>query len=703
MTTQAVSTHPRPRGAADPRHDIDKLCIDTIRTLAIDAVQKAQSGHAGTPMGIAPVAYALWQKFLRYDPADPSWANRDRFVLSCGHASMLLYALLHLAGVRRLDGTRVTGGPAVSLDDIKNFRQLDSVTPGHPEYGRTTGVEVTTGPLGQGCGNSVGMAIASRWLGGRYNRPDLTLFNYDVYTICSDGDLMEGVASEAASLAGHLGLANLCWIYDSNTVTIEGHTDLTFSEDVESRFKGYRWSVLRVRDANDTPAVERALETFRGTDDRPTLIIVDSIIGYGAPHKENTAAAHSDPLGVEEVRLTKHFYGWPEDAQFLVPDGVYDCFNEGVGRRGRALRDVWAKTFTAYEKQNPQAAREIEIVLAGELAAGWDAELPAFPADEKGLATRDASGKVLNAIAQRVPWLIGGAGDLAPSTKTNLTFDGAGALEPGHPGGRNMHFGIREHAMGAVVNGLVLSKLRAFGATFLTFSDYMRPAIRLAALMELPVFHVFTHDSIGLGEDGPTHQPIEQLVSLRAIPNMIVLRPADANEVREAYKVIFGLTTQPACLVLSRQKLPIFDRGRYAPAAGLARGAYVMADAENGAPQVILIASGSEVQLCIAVYEALKREGIAARVVSMPSWELFEKQDEAYRNAVLPPPIKARVAIELGAVIGWDRYAGPTGTIIGMHSFGASAPIADLMRKFGFVPDKIMQAAKAQIARNSRQ
>ena len=703
MTIQTVSTHRRPRGAADPRKDVDKLCIDTIRTLAIDAVQKAQSGHAGTPMGIAPVAYTLWQKFLRYDPADPSWANRDRFVLSCGHASMLLYALLHLARVRRLDGTRITDSPAVSLDDIKNFRQLDSVTPGHPEYGRTTGVETTTGPLGQGCGNSVGMAIASRWLGARYNRPHLTLFDYDVYTICSDGDLMEGVASEAASLAGHLGLANLCWIYDSNTVTIEGHTDLAFSEDVESRFKGYRWSVLRVLDANDTPAVERALETFRRTDDRPTLIIVDSIIGYGAPHKENTAAAHSDPLGEEEARLTKHFYGWPEDAQFLVPDGVYDCFHDGIGRRGRALRDDWMKTFVAYGNEYPQAAPEIEIILAGELPPGWDAGLPTFPADEKGTATRDASGKVLNAIAERVPWLIGGAGDLAPSTKTNLSFDGAGALEPGHPGGRNMHFGIREHAMGAVVNGLVASKLRAFGATFLTFSDYMRPAIRLAALMELPVFHVFTHDSIGLGEDGPTHQPIEQLVSLRAIPNMVVLRPADANEVRESYKVIFGLTEEPACLVLSRQKLPIFDRARYAPAAGLARGAYVMADAENGEPQVILIASGSEVQLCIAVYETLKREGIAARVVSMPSWELFEKQDDEYRDAVLPPPIKARVAVELGAVIGWDRYAGPTGAIIGMHSFGASAPIADLMRKFGFVPDKIMQAAKAQIARNSRQ
>jgi transketolase len=701
MTTETVSKHQRSRRTAEASQDIDELAINTIRTLAIDAVQKAQSGHAGAPMGIAPVAYTLWQKFLRYDPGDPLWPNRDRFVLSAGHASMLLYALLHLARVRRLDGPRVTDIPAVSLDDIKQFRQLDSVTPGHPEYGRTTGVETTTGPLGQGCGNSVGMAIASRWLATRYNRPRLAIFDFDVYTICSDGDLMEGVASEAASLAGHLKLSNLCWIYDSNTVTIEGHTDLTFSEDVEIRFKGYHWNVLRVHDANDTAAFARALETFHGTDDRPTLIIVNSIIGYGAPHKQNTAAAHSDPLGVEEARLTKRFYGWPEDAQFLVPDGVYDRFSDGIGRRGSGLRDAWTKDFAAYKREYPQLAHEIEMLLAGELPAQWDADLPAFAPDQKGIATRDASGKALNAIANHVPWLIGGAADLSPSTKT--AFDNAASLEPDEPAGRTMHFGIREHAMGAVVNGLVLSKLRAFGATFLTFSDYMRPSIRLAALMGLPVFHVFTHDSIGLGEDGPTHQPIEQLVALRAIPNMIVLRPADANEVCEAYKVIFGLTSEPACLVLSRQKLPVFDRGRYAPAAGLARGAYVMADAENGEPRVILMASGSEVQLCIDVYETLRHEGISARVVSMPSWELFERQSETYRDEVLPPHIKARVTVEMGAVIGWDRYAGPTGAIIGMHSFGASAPGTDVQRKFGFVPDKIMRAAKEQIARNGRQ
>jgi len=651
-------------------------------------------------MGIAPVAYTLWQDFLRYDPSDPNWPNRDRFVLSAGHASMLLYALLHLARVPRLDGSRETGKPAVSLDDIKNFRQLDSVTPGHPEYGRTTGIEVTTGPLGQGCGDSVGMAIASRWLGARYNRPQFTIFDFNVYVICSDGDMMEGVASEAASLAGHLGLSNLCWIYDSNTVTIEGHTDLAFSEDVETRFKGYRWNVLRVPDANDTAAMARALEIFRRTDNRPTLIIVNSIIGYGSPHKENTAAAHSDPLGEEEVRLAKRFYGWPEDAQFLVPDRVYDRFANGIGRRARAVRENWEETFAAYQRSESEAAQEIRLMLAGRLPEKWDADLPTFAADEKGIATRDASGKVLNAIAGRVPWLIGGAADLAPSTKTKLEH--GGSIEPGELGGRTMHFGIREHAMGAVVNGLSLSKLRAFGATFLTFSDYMRPAIRLAALMELPVFYVFTHDSIGLGEDGPTHQPIEQIVALRAIPNMIVLRPADANEVREAYKVISGLKHEPACLVLSRQKLPVFDRSRYASAAGVARGAYVMADAENGEPKVILIASGSEVQLCVTVYEKLKREGIGARVVSMPSWELFEKQDERYRNDVLPPKITARVTVELGSVIGWDRYAGPSGTILGMHSFGASAPGPDVMWKFGFVPDKVMAAATAQIARNGR-
>jgi transketolase len=698
MTSQAVSTQRRPRGAAHADHDIADICVNTIRTLAIDAVQKAQSGHAGAPMGFAPVAYTVWQDFLRYDPAAPLWPNRDRFVLSNGHASMMLYALLHLTGVRRVVDGRVTDKPSVSLDDIKNFRQLDSMTPGHPECERTTGVEITTGPLGQGCGNSVGMAIASRWLAARYNTSRFPLFDFNVYTICSDGDLMEGVASEAASLAGHLGLANLCWIYDNNTVTIEGHTDLAFSEDVEGRFKGYRWKVVRVGDANDRESVAAALHRFNATTDRPTLVIVDSIIGYGAPHKQNTAAAHSDPLGEEEVRLAKRFYGWPEDAQFLVPDGVYDCFRDGIGRRGRKLHDDWSKLFAGYKSEQPQKAGEIETLLAGGLPPQWDAGLPTFAPDAKGLATRDASGKILNQLAKTIPWLIGGAADLSPSTKT--AFDNATSLEANMPGGRIMHFGIREHAMGAIVNGLVAAKLRAFGSTFLIFSDYMKPSIRLAALMELPVFHVFTHDSIGLGEDGPTHQPIEQLAGLRAIPNLIVLRPADANEVAEAYKVILGLKNEPACLVLSRQKLPTFDRSRYAPATGLARGAYVMADAEAGGPQVILIGTGSEVQLCVDVYERLKAENIGARVVSMPSFELFERQDENYRRRVLPPEIPARVTVEAGAVIGWDRYAGPTGTIIGMHSFGGSAPGTALMKKFGFVPDKIVQAAKDQIAQH---
>jgi transketolase len=702
MTVKPKPVHSQQAVAPRDVHADDVLCINTIRTLAMDAVQKANSGHPGTPMALAPVVYTLWKEFLRYDPADPLWPNRDRFVLSAGHASLLLYTMLHLARVRRLHGNEIADEPAVSLDDIKRFRQIDSVTPGHPEYGLTTGVETTTGPLGQGCGNSVGMAIASRWLAAHYNRPGFTLFDHDVYVICSDGDLMEGVASEAASLAGHLGLSNLCWIYDSNTVTIEGHTDLAFSEDVESRFRGYRWNVLRVDDANNRPRIAEALSAFRRTHHRPTLIIVESIIGYGAPHKQNTAAAHSDALGEEEVRLAKLFYGWPPDAQFLVPDGVYDRFGEGISKRGGALSKAWYESLAGYRREYREAAAVIELQLSRDLPKDWDADLPQFAPSEKGMATREASGKVLNAIAARVPWLLGGAGDLAPSTKTKLSFDGAGTLAPGQPGGRNLHFGVREHAMGAIVNGLVLSHLRAFGSTFLIFSDYMRPPMRLAALMKLPILHVFTHDSIGVGEDGPTHQPIEQLVGLRAIPGMIVLRPADANEVSEAYRVICGLRDRPACLALSRQALPVFDRSRYAPAAGLARGAYVMADSENGEPQVILIGTGSEVQLCVKVYERLLRDGIGARVVSMPSWELFEEQDQQYRASVLPPHITARVTVEQASVIGWDRYAGSSGAIIGMHGFGASAPLKDLLVKFGFTPEKVMEAAKTQIAKAQR-
>ncbi|MBY0258576.1 transketolase [Methylobacterium sp.] len=678
--------------------EIDKLSIDTLRTLAIDAVQKANSGHAGAPMALAPVAYTLWNRYLRYDPAHPHWPNRDRFVLSAGHASMLLYGLIHLAGVVEKDGGNA---PALTIDDLKNFRQLDSRTPGHPEYHFTTGVETTTGPLGQGVANSVGMAMGGRFLGERLNRTDLPLFDYNVYAICSDGDLMEGVAAEAASIAGHLRLSNLCWIYDNNTITIEGHTELAFSEEVAARFLAYGWQVLRVADANDVHAVASALETFLQSGDRPTLIVVNSIIGYGAPKKQNTAKAHSDALGEDEVKGAKRAYGWPEDAQFLVPDGVYDNFRDGIGRRGAELYATWEGFFNEAKAADAEHAEELAAYLEGRLPEGWDRDIPVFEADAKGLATRESSGKVLNAIAQHVPFMLGGSADLAPSNKTNLTFEGAGSLTPFEPGGRNIHFGVREHAMGSIVNGLGLVGLRAYGATFLVFADYMRPPIRLAALMEVPVFHVFTHDSIGVGEDGPTHQPVEQLLTLRAIPGLVTLRPADANEVAESYRVILGLKNQPAVLALSRQPLPTFDRTTYACAAGTARGAYVLADCA-GTPEVILIGTGSEVQLCVSAYEALTAEGVKARVVSMPSWDLFERQDEAYRNSVLIPDVLARVAVEQGSVIGWDRYAGSAGSIIGMSTFGSSAPIKDLQSKFGFTPEKVLQAARDQIARHKK-
>jgi transketolase len=687
-----------------PRDSLDDLCINTIRTLSIDAVQQARSGHPGTPMAMAPVVYTVWQRFLRFDPEDPIWPNRDRFVLSIGHASMLLYSMLHLTGVRAVNADyERLGEPTVTLGDIKHFRQLDSKCPGHPEYHWTSGVETTTGPLGQGCGNSVGMAIAARWLAHRFNRPDFTLFDYDVFTLCGDGDMMEGVSSEAASVAGHLRLSNLCWIYDSNRVTIEGQTDITFSEDVAARFMGYGWNVMRLGDANDLERIGRAIEIFRRTDDRPTLIIIDSHIGYGAPHKQDTSAAHGEPLGEDEVRLAKKSYGWPEDAQFLVPDGVYDHFEGGIGRRGRQLHEAWTALFERYRSAYPDLADQIERMQHRELPEGWDAKLPRFPADDKGIASRDSSGTVLNAIAKNYPWLIGGAADLAPSTKTRLVFEGAGDLAPEDPGGRNLHFGVREHAMGSILNGLALSKIRPFGASFLIFSDYMKPPIRLAALMELPVIYVFTHDSIGVGEDGPTHQPVEQLIALRAIPGLITLRPADANEVVEAWRVIAQLKHQPACLILSRQALPTFDRTRFAPASGLVRGAYIMADAPDALPEVILIGTGSEVQLCVEAYEELTQEGVRARVVSMPSWELFEQQDRAYWDSVLPPQVVARVAVEQASVIGWDRYVGRFGAKIGMHTFGSSAPLKDLQTKFGFTPEKVLAAAKDQLAKAERQ
>ncbi len=672
--------------------DIDQLCINTIRTLSIDAIQKANSGHPGTPMALAPVAYTLWQRFLRFDPADPIWPGRDRFVLSAGHASMLLYSLLHLAGVKAVDPDyEVVGDPAVSLADIESFRQLDSRAPGHPEYRWTSGVETTTGPLGQGVATSVGMAIASKWQGARYGAE---LFDFDVYAIAGDGCLMEGVSNEAASLAGHLELDNLCWVYDNNHITIDGKTDLAYGDDVAARFMGYGWNVTRVGDANDTELIATAFEEFKGEEERPTLLIVDSHIGYGSPHKVDTSAAHGEPLGEEEVRETKRAYGWPEDAQFLVPDGVHEHFADGVGKRGAELNAAWQGRLTDYAKDNTDLAAEIDAQQKRQLPAGWDAAIPSFDADEKGIATRKASQQVENAIGERLPWLIAGSADLTDSTSVRLKFDGAADFEPGAYDGRQLHFGIREHESAAISNGLSLSKLRPLWSTYLTFSDYARPAIRLSALMELPVIHVFTHDSIGLGEDGPTHQPVEQLASLRAIPGLDVIRPADANEVAEAWRVAIDRSHQPVALVLTRQNVPVFDRDKYGSAEGLRRGAYVLADADGGDPEVILIATGSEVALALAAYEELKGESVRARVVSMPCCELFDRQDDAYRDQVLPPSVTARVSVEEASTMGWDRYVGSDGVKVGMHTFGTSAPLKDVQTKFGFTPDRVAEAAK---------
>ncbi|MGB5694979.1 MAG: transketolase [Polyangiales bacterium] len=681
--------------------ELDQLSINTIRTLSIDAVQQAQSGHPGTPMALAPLVYTIWNRVLRFDPKDPIWPDRDRFVLSNGHASMLLWSVLYLSKTRAVNADyERLGQPSVTLDDIRHFRQLGSKAPGHPEYHWVSGVETTTGPLGQGIATSVGMAIARTWLATRYNRPGFEIFEYDIYAICGDGCLMEGVGSEAASLAGHLQLENLCWIYDNNHITIEGNTRITFTEDVATRFMGYGWNVLRVGNANDLEEIENALATFRKTTERPTLIILDSHIGYGSPHLHDTAAAHGEPLGEEEVKLTKRAYGWPEDAKFLVPDGVVEHFASGIGRRGAKARASWEKLFASYETQFPDLATEIEQMQRRELPERWDEGLPSFPADPKGMAGRDASGRVLNVLAANIPWLLGGSADLGPSNRTTLKFAGAGDFQPETPGGRNLHFGIREHAMAATVNGLSLSKLRAFGATFFIFSDYARPAIRLSALMELPTIWVFTHDAMGDGEDGPTHQPVEQLVSLRAIPGLVVLRPADANEVVEAYRYVLQLRHEPAALVLSRQALPTFDRSRYASAAGLGKGAYVMADVPGGPPEVLFIASGSEVCLVVEAHERLAREGIRSRVVSMPSWDIFEHQPQAYRDSVLPPQVTARIAVEQGSVLGWERYVGAKGKVIGMKTFGASAPLKELQRKFGFEPEQVVAMAKEMLGRN---
>ncbi len=677
---------------------IDQLAINTIRTLAMDAIQAADSGHPGTPMALAPVAYTLWQDALRFDPSDPKWPDRDRFVLSNGHASMLLYALLHLSGVAECDHHGApTGRLSVTLDDIRAFRQLNSRCPGHPESHLTTGVETTTGPLGQGLANSVGMAMASRWMAARFNRPGYELFSWRTWTICGDGCLMEGISNEAASIAGHLRLSNLCWIYDNNRITIEGKTDLAFSEDVATRFFGYGWNVLRVSDANDLGLVAkayRASQSEQGPDARPTLIIVDSHIGWGSPKKQDTASAHGEPLGDEEIRATKRFYGWPEDAKFHVPDGVRDRFAERLGARGATQSAAWRDLFARYRVAYPQLAAELQSIIDGTLPEGWDSELPTWKPDPKGVATRVAGGKILNAIAKRVPWLMGGSADLAPSTKTLL--DGETSMSRATPGGRNVHWGIREHAMCAAANGLALCGLRPFTAGFLIFSDYCRGALRLSALMGMPVMHIFTHDSIGVGEDGPTHQPVEHLMSLRAMPQMNLFRPMDANEATECYRAAMRLTHEPSAMILTRQNLPVVDRSSFGDAAGAAKGAYVLAC--SGDPQVILVGTGSEVSLCLEAHERLKSEGIRSRVVSMPCWSLFWKQDQAYRDSVLLPGVRARVAVEMGATLGWERFVGLDGAIVGMTTFGASAPLKDLLPHFGFTIDAVMAAVRQQLA-----
>jgi len=678
-----------------------QLAVTTIRTLSIDAVQQAKSGHPGTPMALAPLVYTIWNRVMNFDPQYPIWPNRDRFVLSNGHASMLLWSVLHLTKTQAVNADYETlGHPSVSLEDIRRFRQLDSRAPGHPEYHWVSGVETTTGPLGQGVATSVGMAIAEKWLASRYNKPDFPIFDYNIYAVCGDGCMMEGVASEAASLAGHLGLDNLCWVWDNNHITIEGDTNITFTEDVAARFLAYGWNVLRVGDANDIDRIEHALGVFRKTKGRPTFIVLDSHIGYGSPSKQDTPEAHGEPLGEEEVRLTKRSYGWPEDAQFLVPDSVYDHFAAGIGRRGETGHRNWTDLFTAYRAKYPDLATEIEQMQRRELPAGWDRNLPSFPADAKGLAGREASGKVLNVLAQNIPWLLGGSADLGPSNKTLLTYEGAGSFQADTPSGKNLHYGIREHAMGAVVNGLSLSKIRAYGATFFIFSDYARPAIRLSALMELPTIFIFTHDAMGDGEDGPTHQPVEHLASLRAIPGLVTLRPGDANEVVEAYRYIMQLRHEPAVLALSRQPLPTLDRSKYAPAAGVAKGAYVLADAPGANPEVILIASGSEVCLAVEAHEKLVAEGIRSRVVSMPSWDIFDHQPREYQDSVLPPDVKARLAIEQASTFGWERYVGDAGRVIGMQTFGASAPLRELQKKFGFHPDRVVATAKELLGRH---
>ena len=673
---------------------IEHLAINTIRTLSMDAVQAANSGHPGTPMALAPVAYTVWQNFLRFDPADPTWPARDRFVLSCGHASMLIYSMLHLAEVKQADHYGdVVDEPAVPLEHLKKFRQLHSRCPGHPEFGETGGVETTTGPLGQGCGNSVGMAIAQKWLAASYYKPGFELFNAKTYVLCSDGDLMEGVASEAASIAGHLKLSNLVWIYDDNKITIEGETDLAFTENVALRFKGYGWNVLRVEDANDLEALQKSLKKFNSTKTGPTLVIVRSLIGYGAPNKAGSHKAHGEPLGAEEIKLTKAFYKW-EEPDFFVPASVYEHFRAGVGARGAKLHKSWKSKLKKYGKEFPELAAELAKMDQHELPTDWESALPTFPADAKGMASRASSGKVLNAVAARIPWLIGGSADLAPSTLTLITAEGSGDFEPDHYNGRNFHWGIREHGMAAALNGMALCGIRPYGATFFVFTDYMRPSMRLSSIMKQPVLYVLTHDSIGVGEDGPTHQPVEHLAALRAIPGLVVMRPGDANEVAEAYRSALKLNDKPTAMVLTRQNLPTLDRTKFAPAAGAAKGAYVLTPGDEK-PQVILMATGSELQVVVAAYEQLTAKGVKTRVVSMPSWELFDMQDAAYRESVLPSDVRARVACEAGIEMGWQKYLGDKGRFVGMASFGASAPAGLLFKEFGITAEHVVEEAEA--------
>ncbi|WP_099210656.1 transketolase [Gluconobacter cerinus] len=681
---------------------LPELGINTIRTLSMDAVERANSGHPGTAMALAPAMYALWQHDLNYDPADPLWPARDRFVLSVGHASMLLYSTLFLTGVRDIQDGKVVDQPALTVEDLKQFRQLSSRTPGHPEYCFTSGVETTTGPLGQGCGNSVGMAIAEKWLAETYNRSGFKLFDYHVTVFCGDGDMMEGVASEAASTAGHLGLGNLTWVYDSNQISIEGSTDLALTEDVGKRFEAYKWHVQTLTDGNDVQAILKALQEAKKVTDRPSMIVLKTVIGYGAPKKAGTASAHGEPLGKDEIKGAKAAYGWPENAgDFYVPDGVQEHFAEGLGKRGAAASAQWRELFSAYKEAHPKEAAELEAIFEHRLPEGWDKDIPVYEADAKGVASRASSGQVLNAVAKNLPWMIGGSADLTPSTKTDIK--GGGSFQPpqwgGTYGGRNLHFGVREHAMGSICNGIALSGIRAYGSGFLIFSDYMKAPIRLSAIMELPVTYIFTHDSIGVGEDGPTHQPIEQLAQLRATPGIMTIRPSDANEVAEAWRTLIPMTHKPAVLALSRQNLPTIDRTKYAAASGLAKGAYVLASCE-GKPDVILMASGSEVSLVVEAYEKLTAEGVKARVVSIPSFDLFEEQSQEYRDSVLPPDVIGRVAVEQAAAFGWDRYVGLGGSIIAMNSFGASAPASALLTKFGFTPEAVYGAAKRQAARS---